>query len=140
MVLLSIIRKSRLKDREVRVLMLYVEKITSASYTRSGLDNAGSSSLRIGLSVSGKTTMVKRINGEDILSVSPTLGFNITTLEHRGCVNAVTQLIWQLLAQHLGRGRPKNAAAVLAELLWQHGRAHLGCRLDRRRSHGRLPD
>ena len=37
MVLLSIIRKSRLKDREVRVLMLYVEKRTSASYARSGL-------------------------------------------------------------------------------------------------------
>jgi ADP-ribosylation factor family len=38
----------------------------------SGLDNAG------------KTTIVKRINGEDISTVSPTLGFNIKTMEHNG--------------------------------------------------------
>lgn len=40
----------------------------------SGLDNAG------------KTTIVKRINGEDITTVSPTLGFNIKTMEYNGCV------------------------------------------------------
>ena len=43
----------------------------------SGLDNAG------------KTTIVKRVNGEDIMSVSPTLGFNITTLQHRGCARSL---------------------------------------------------
>lgn len=40
----------------------------------SGLDNAG------------KTTILKKFNGEDISIISPTLGFNIKTLEHRGYV------------------------------------------------------
>lgn len=39
---------------------------------KSGLDNAG------------KTTIVKRLSGEDIHTISPTLGFNIKTLEHKG--------------------------------------------------------
>ncbi|KAJ1672587.1 ADP-ribosylation factor-like protein 2 [Spiromyces aspiralis] len=38
----------------------------------SGLDNAG------------KTTIVKRMNGEPIDTISPTLGFTISTLEHNG--------------------------------------------------------
>lgn len=37
----------------------------------SGLDNAG------------KTTILKKINGENISGVSPTLGFNIKTFIHR---------------------------------------------------------
>lgn len=37
----------------------------------SGLDNAG------------KTTILKKLNGEDIDTIEPTLGFNINTLEHR---------------------------------------------------------
>ncbi|TNY19082.1 GTP-binding protein [Rhodotorula diobovata] len=57
--LLTIIRKARLKERQVRVLML-------------GLDNAG------------KTTICKAILGEDVDEVSPTLGFNIRTILHRG--------------------------------------------------------
>jgi ADP-ribosylation factor-like protein 2 len=36
----------------------------------SGLDNAG------------KTTILKKINGEDIKGISPTLGFNIKTFAH----------------------------------------------------------
>ncbi|KAM7335385.1 hypothetical protein ACRRTK_005862 [Alexandromys fortis] len=47
------------KERELRLLML-------------GLDNAG------------KTTILKKFNGEDVDTISPTLGFNIKTLEHRG--------------------------------------------------------
>jgi ribosome biogenesis GTPase A len=58
--MLSILRKSRLKDKEMRVLML-------------GLDNAG------------KTTIVKRIMDEDVDTVSPTLGFIIKTIEYQGC-------------------------------------------------------
>ena len=50
--LLTIIKKVKAKERELRILMV-------------GLDNAG------------KTTIVKRINGEDIPKISPTLGFNI---------------------------------------------------------------
>lgn len=47
------------KERELRILFL-------------GLDNAG------------KTTILKRINGEPIDTISPTLGFNIKTLLHNG--------------------------------------------------------
>jgi len=36
-----------------------------------------------GLDNAGKTTILKKINGEDISSVSPTLGFNIKTFIHR---------------------------------------------------------
>ncbi|PPQ81096.1 LOW QUALITY PROTEIN: hypothetical protein CVT25_014559 [Psilocybe cyanescens] len=55
--LLTIIRKNRLKEKEMRLLFL-------------GLDNAG------------KTTILKKLNGEDISSISPTLGFNIKTFVH----------------------------------------------------------
>ena len=57
--LLSILRKLKEKEREVRVLVL-------------GLDNAG------------KTTVVRKFMGEDISTISPTLGFQIQTLEYRG--------------------------------------------------------
>jgi len=57
--LLTILRKLKQKEREMRLLML-------------GLDNAG------------KTTILKKINGEDIDEISPTLGFNIKTLEYEG--------------------------------------------------------
>ena len=52
--LLSILRKLKEKEKDVRILML-------------GLDNAG------------KTTILKKFNGEDINTISPTLGFNIKT-------------------------------------------------------------
>ena len=42
--------------------------------------------LFLGLDNAGKTTILKKFNGEDITTISPTLGFNIKTLEHRGCV------------------------------------------------------
>jgi len=41
----------------------------------SGLDNAG------------KTTIVKRLNNEDITTISPTLGFNIKTMQFNGFVH-----------------------------------------------------
>jgi len=56
--LLSILKKLKQKEKEMRILML-------------GLDNAG------------KTTILKKFNGEDISEIAPTLGFNIKTLEHR---------------------------------------------------------
>ena len=56
--LLTILKRQKQKEKEVRLLML-------------GLDNAG------------KTTVVKKFNGEDIDTISPTLGFNIQTLEYR---------------------------------------------------------
>ncbi|KAF8607775.1 putative ADP-ribosylation factor-like 2 [Ceratobasidium sp. AG-I] len=55
--LLTIIRKNKRKEREMRILFL-------------GLDNAG------------KTTILKRLKGQDVMSTSPTLGFEISTLTH----------------------------------------------------------
>jgi hypothetical protein len=34
-----------------------------------------------GLDNAGKTTIVKRLNNEDITTISPTLGFNIKTMQ-----------------------------------------------------------
>eukprot|EP00301_Raphidiophrys_heterophryoidea_P011538 c17668_g1_i1.p1 GENE.c17668_g1_i1~~c17668_g1_i1.p1 ORF type:complete len:185 (+),score=33.91 c17668_g1_i1:43-597(+) len=56
--MLTILKKMRRKEREIRLLIL-------------GLDNAG------------KTTILKKFNGEDITQISPTLGFNIETLQHK---------------------------------------------------------
>jgi ADP-ribosylation factor-like protein 2 len=53
--LLKILKKLKEKEKEMRILIL-------------GLDNAG------------KTTILKKFNGEDINEISPTLGFNIKTL------------------------------------------------------------
>ena len=49
--LISILKKLKEKEKEVRLLML-------------GLDNAG------------KTTILKKFNGEDINEIAPTLGEN----------------------------------------------------------------
>lgn len=57
--LLKILKKTKEREREMRLLML-------------GLDNAG------------KTTILKKFNGEDTSTISPTLGFNIKTLEFQG--------------------------------------------------------
>lgn len=73
--MLSILRKARLKDKEMRILMLWVFHLVfgvlQADHVR-GLDNAG------------KTTIVKKIMNEDVHSVSPTLGFIIKTIEYDG--------------------------------------------------------
>ena len=55
--LLKIIKKTKEKEKEMRLLIL-------------GLDNAG------------KTTILKKFNGEDTSKISPTLGFNIKTLNY----------------------------------------------------------
>lgn len=57
--LLSILKKVKEKEKEVRLLIL-------------GLDNAG------------KTTILRKFSGEPIDKIEPTLGFNIKTLEHGG--------------------------------------------------------
>lgn len=55
--LLKIIKKTKAKERELRLLIL-------------GLDNAG------------KTTILKKFLGEDTSEIAPTLGFQIKTVEH----------------------------------------------------------
>lgn len=52
----------------------------------------------------GKTTIVKRINGEDTSTVSPTLGFNIKTMQfHDGRLN-----IWDVGGQKTLRSYWRN--------------------------------
>lgn len=57
--LLTILKKVKQKEQELRILIL-------------GLDNAG------------KTTILKKFNGEDVQQISPTVGFNIKSLEYQG--------------------------------------------------------
>ena len=87
--LLSILRKLKEKEKDVRILML-------------GLDNAG------------KTTILKKFNGEDISSISPTLGFNIKTLEHKG----YNLNIWDVGGQKSLRSYWRNYFETTDGLIW----------------------
>ena len=120
--LLSILKKVRQKEKEMRLLML-------------GLDNAG------------KTTILKKINGEPTDTISPTLGFNIRTLEHNGFTVNVWDIGKRVLrgrkraphTTHFGLDRrTEESALVLEELLRANGCHCLGCGLDRPATSGRL--
>ncbi|TFK22196.1 GTP-binding protein [Coprinopsis marcescibilis] len=87
--LLSIIRKNRQKEREMRILFL-------------GLDNAG------------KTTILKKLNNEDISGISPTLGFNIKTFVHRN----YTLNIWDVGGQRTLRPYWRNYFEQTDALVW----------------------
>ncbi|KAI9043001.1 putative gelsolin repeat protein [Aspergillus affinis] len=87
--MLSILRKARLKDKEMRVLML-------------GLDNAG------------KTTIVKQIMKEDVTTVSPTLGFIIKTIDFQG----YRLNIWDVGGQKTLRSYWKNYFEKTDTLIW----------------------
>ncbi|KAK9812730.1 hypothetical protein WJX72_002764 [[Myrmecia] bisecta] len=87
--LLSIIKKVKQKEKEMRLLMV-------------GLDNAG------------KTTIVKRINGEDITTISPTLGFNIKTMQFNG----YRLNIWDVGGQKTLRSYWRNYYEQTDALLW----------------------
>eukprot|EP00891_Asterochloris_glomerata_P001300 jgi/Astpho2/1300/e_gw1.00024.76.1_t len=87
--LLTIIRKVKRREKEIRILMV-------------GLDNAG------------KTTIVKRINGEDTSTVSPTLGFNIKTMQfHDGRLN-----IWDVGGQKTLRSYWRNYYEQTDAMIW----------------------
>lgn len=87
--LLTILKKVKQKEREMRLLML-------------GLDNAG------------KTTVVKKFNGEDIELISPTLGFNIKTLEYCG----FKLNIWDVGGQTSLRSYWRNYFEATDGLIW----------------------
>ncbi|KAL6238947.1 hypothetical protein BDW75DRAFT_199958 [Aspergillus navahoensis] len=87
--MLSILRKARLKDKEMRILML-------------GLDNAG------------KTTIVKQIMKEDVTTVSPTLGFIIKTIDFEG----YRLNIWDVGGQKTLRSYWKNYFEKTDTLVW----------------------
>ncbi|ORM40589.1 ADP-ribosylation factor-like protein 2 [Babesia sp. Xinjiang] len=63
---------SRTRELLSEAQAIWSTDILGARTARHGLDNAG------------KTTILKRLNGEDISRIEPTLGFNIKTLEHNG--------------------------------------------------------
>jgi ADP-ribosylation factor-like protein 2 len=69
---------------------------------RSGLDNAG------------KTTILKKFNGEDISSISPTLGFNIQSLEYGGYLLNV----WDVGGQTTLRAYWRNYFEATDGLIW----------------------
>lgn len=85
----SILRKMKEKEKEIRLLLL-------------GLDNAG------------KTTILKKFNGEDIDTISPTLGFNIKSLEHRG----YTLNFWDVGGQKSLRSYWRNYFEATDGLIW----------------------
>ncbi|KAG8665566.1 hypothetical protein FPOAC1_010365 [Fusarium poae] len=87
--MLSILRKARLKDKEMRILML-------------GLDNAG------------KTTIVKKVMGEDVNTVSPTLGFIIKTIDYEG----YKLNIWDVGGQKTLRSYWRNYFEKTDALIW----------------------
>ncbi|XP_012372931.1 ADP-ribosylation factor-like protein 2 [Octodon degus] len=87
--LLTILKKMKQKERELRLLML-------------GLDNAG------------KTTILKKFNGEDVDTISPTLGFNIKTLEHRG----FKLNVWDVGGQKSLRSYWRNYFESTDGLIW----------------------
>ncbi|WVQ86185.1 hypothetical protein IAT38_008353 [Cryptococcus sp. DSM 104549] len=87
--LLTIIRKNKAKSKEMRVLFL-------------GLDNAG------------KTTILKKLNGEDISDISPTLGFNIKSLIREG----YTLNIWDVGGQRTLRPYWRNYFESTDAVVW----------------------
>ncbi|KDR20929.1 ADP-ribosylation factor-like protein 2 [Zootermopsis nevadensis] len=86
---LTVLKKMKIKEKEIRILML-------------GLDNAG------------KTTILKKFNGEETDTISPTLGFNIKTLEHRG----YKLNVWDVGGQKSLRSYWKNYFESTDGLIW----------------------
>ncbi|KAL9249928.1 ADP-ribosylation factor-like protein [Drosera capensis] len=87
--LLSIIKKIKKKEKEMRILLV-------------GLDN------------SGKTTIVLKINGEDTSVISPTLGFNIKTISY----HKYTLNIWDVGGQKTIRSYWRNYFEQTDGLIW----------------------
>ncbi len=87
--LLSIIRKAKAKEGELRILML-------------GLDNAG------------KTTVVKKFLDKDTSTISPTLGFQICPIQFRG----LTLNIWDIGGQQTLRSFWRNYFESTDGLIW----------------------
>ena len=87
--LLKIIKKTKQKEKELRVLIL-------------GLDNAG------------KTTIVKKFLGEDTSEIAPTLGFQIKTIEHSG----FKLNIWDVGGQTTIRSYWRNYFEQTDALIW----------------------
>lgn len=70
--------------------------------------------LFLGLDNAGKTTIIKKINNEDIMQVSPTLGFNIKTFIH----GKYTLNIWDVGGQRSLRPYWRNYFEQTDGLVW----------------------
>lgn len=88
--LLTILRKVKEKEKEIRILIL-------------GLDNAG------------KTTILRKFCGEDIDKIEPTLGFNIKTLDHK---DGYTLNLWDVGGQKSIRAYWRNYFERTDGLIW----------------------
>ena len=116
--LLTILRKIKQREKEIRILILCVSCTLStcvlcncSTYVQvhadppcqcRGLDNAG------------KTTILKKFNGEDISTISPTLGFNIQTLDYGG----FTLNVWDVGGQKSIRSYWRNYFEETDGLVW----------------------
>ena len=87
--LMKIIKKTKAKEKELRILIL-------------GLDNAG------------KTTLLKKFLGEDITEIAPTLGFQIKTIEH----NDFKLNFWDVGGQTTIRSYWRNYFEATDGLIW----------------------
>mmetsp|Transcript_53281 Transcript_53281/g.79149 ORF Transcript_53281/g.79149 Transcript_53281/m.79149 type:complete len:187 (+) Transcript_53281:171-731(+) len=87
--LLSILKKVKAKEKEIRLLIL-------------GLDNAG------------KTTILRKFAGETIDKIEPTLGFNIKTLTHLN----YTLNFWDVGGQRTIRSYWRNYFEKTDGLIW----------------------
>ncbi|KAJ2720247.1 ADP-ribosylation factor-like protein 2 [Coemansia sp. Benny D115] len=87
--LLSIIRKLRVREKQLRILVL-------------GLDNAG------------KTTAMRRLNNQPIDTISPTLGFSISTLQ----VHAYRVDFWDVGGQRTIRPYWRNYFEQTDGIIW----------------------
>lgn len=70
--------------------------------------------LFLGLDNAGKTTILKKLNDEDVNSVSPTLGFNIKTFVH----GKYTLNIWDVGGQRTLRPYWRNYFEQTDALVW----------------------
>jgi ADP-ribosylation factor-like protein 2 len=87
--LLSIIRKAKAKEGELRLLTI-------------GLDNAG------------KTTVVKKFLNKDTSTISPTLGFQICPIQFRG----LTLNVWDIGGQQTLRSFWRNYFESTDGIIW----------------------
>ena len=109
--MLTILKKQRAKEREMRLLVLYVwpqRRALARCVPPSPERGRGTRALTRqreresappgrhwactcrGLDNAGKTTLVKQLLHEDVSTVSPTVGFKIESVAHRGSVRACT--------------------------------------------------
>jgi len=102
--LLTILRKLRVKEREMRVLIL-------------GLDNAG------------KSTIVKKVSGQTTDTISPTLGFNIETVQFE----SFALNVWDIGGQTSLRSYWRNYFEQTDALVWVVDSADVRRLLDCRR-------